>query len=542
MSKLKEIYADSDIIIRTKAPQLRAVLLLGTGFLPLIIVSDFIAGDLVASIMETIMFVTLGLSIVSLYRGRYRLASMIPLTLTTAAIVGVAVLIVPESRQHVQSVALYMVVPVVISLVISENEWYTLAMAIVGLLTILGVSFLKIAPALPALGDNEPIMEEVVVAGVIHILISVFAIIVSRSNRLAMQAVDASSRQTEETLARIVDVSREAQSSLDTSKSAASDYESVHSSVQSITSQIAVVEERIANLRDNVSRALESVRSTSDRVLGFHEQVDEQNTVVQESTSSVNQMSVSLDSVASITASKREANEHLQEVVEDGRQALESTNMAFQTASREMESLLEINQIISDIASQTNLLSMNAAIEASHAGDAGRGFAVVAEEIRKLAGSTSQNSQVIAENVKRLMDSIQATSSYVQATTEAMTRISGEVRSAAEAFDEITGSSAELSQGGREIMKAMQLLQDSSISVRDGSDGIAREQKSVRDEIETVGDTVTAIETAIGEVARAIGAIGEAMDHLRETISASHEESDRLHQSISELSSGLRRS
>ena len=184
MRKLREVYADSDIIIRTKTPQLRTVLILGSALLPLVIASDTIVRDYVAAAMETVILVSLLTSLTLLFRGRYRLSSLIALTMVTVAIIMITIFIEPDSRRQVQSVALYMVVPVVVSLTVTDSEWYTFAMVPIGLAIILGVSFLKIAPALPALGDTVPIMGEVVVGAVVFVLISTFAGLIARSTFL----------------------------------------------------------------------------------------------------------------------------------------------------------------------------------------------------------------------------------------------------------------------------------------------------------------------------------------------------------------------
>jgi methyl-accepting chemotaxis protein len=256
----------------------------------------------------------------------------------------------------------------------------------------------------------------------------------------------------------------------------------------------------------------------AERALDFHGQVDEQNTVVQETTAAVNQMSASLDSVATITKDKQAASDALLNVTNEGISVLEQASSAFDATTREMESLIEISRIIGDIADRTNLLSMNAAIEAAHAGERGKGFAVVADEIRRLAGSTAENTTVISNNLSRIIEYVTQTSAHVAATREVMTRISAEVQEVGSAFAEITGSAAELAQGGKEVMLAMNVLQDSSVLVRDGSDEITRQQQEARDRMEHVASVVDSMERGIEAAGKAVIAISTSMNSLRETI------------------------
>ncbi len=540
VKKIADVYKDAGIIVRTKAPLVLVVLVIVSVLLPAIMVSDALAQDFVNLGLEAVILAAMLVSIVMLFRGHYRFASVVPLVAATVAVIGLSVLIEVQTQHQGYTVALYMAAPLLLSLAMSERTWQTAVVGAIGVATIVGVTMGRIRPTLAAAGEAEAVGEVLIVATVVYLIIATMAVLVAGSNSRALRRVEEAAEESSRTLQSVADVSGEARSSLDSSQVVESDYAEVRRSVADIREQMQLVEGSITRLRQNLANALSSVKAIADRVVGFHGQVDEQNTVVQESTASVNEMSASLDSVAQITASRKESSEQLLRVAQDGIRAIEETNRSFETARNEMNALLEINSIVGDIAAQTNLLSMNAAIEAAHAGDSGRGFAVVAEEIRKLATSTAENSQTISDNLKRLMDSITETSSHAEQTTDSMNRISDEVRGVSQAFEEITGSTAELSAGGREIMNAMQVLQSSSVEVRDGSDEITRQQKQAGQEMDRIGESAKEMEEALERVTAAIAAIDGSMEHLQQTISESSARSVKLTESISELVDGLK--
>ena len=150
-----------------------------------------------------------------------------------------------------------------------------------------------------------------------------------------------------------------------------------------------------------------------------------------------------------------------------GQEAMRETIVAVQDISKSVDGIASAIKIISVIASNTNLLSMNAAIEAAHAGDAGKGFAVVADEIRRLSESTRENSRSISQTLSNIIAGINTTSKRTGDTGSLINEMSAEINSFATTMTELIDTLSELSSESSGITNSLKVLREHSTAVKD---------------------------------------------------------------------------
>ena len=186
----------------------------------------------------------------------------------------------------------------------------------------------------------------------------------------------------------------------------ANDMTKTASAMNQIAANIQSIKGRVVNQSASVIQTNATMSQITTNINKLNDNVENQTGAVAQSASSLEQVIANIQSVTA-TLFKNAANvETLKESSQTGKNSLQEVLSDIQEIARESEGLLEINAVMENIAGQTSLLSMNAAIEAARAGEAGKGFAVVAGEIRKLAESSSNQSNTIAVVLKKIKDSI----------------------------------------------------------------------------------------------------------------------------------------
>ena len=300
--------------------------------------------------------------------------------------------------------------------------------------------------------------------------------------------------------------------------------------VSDITANILKIKDNVLNQSASVIETNTTMEKVVDNIGRLNTQVEVQSDSVSRSSSAIEEMIANIRSVTETLVKNEENVNRLNMASDLGRTSLEEVSRDIQGIAKESEGILEINKVMQTIASQTNLLSMNAAIEAAHAGQAGSGFAVVAEEIRKLAESSSQQSKTISSVLRTIKESIDRTTISILDVLDKFKDIDSEIRVVSEQESNLRTAMEEQSTGSRQILEAMSMLQDITRQVKEGSLEMLDGSKEVIKESENLANMADEISKGVNEIA-------QGADDINSAVSRVHESSDNNKKHINELSS-----
>ena len=236
-------------------------------------------------------------------------------------------------------------------------------------------------------------------------------------------------------------------------------------------------DDSITSIRKSIlvqNNAVDDVATSSEEMARNSESIN-QNILAQSSSliefsSVLEEMTASINTVAASTSEAKTLVEKVSGMASEGNSIVNDNINAIEAIRQSSEQITNITSVIQQIAGQSNLLAMNASIEAAHAGELGRGFAVVAEEMRKMAENSSNEADKISRIVKEVMDRISAAVDSTQKVTENNDRISSGISQILEITSQIMGAMQEQSAGTEQVLKEVKSLTDGTSQIKSATD------------------------------------------------------------------------
>jgi methyl-accepting chemotaxis protein len=271
--------------------------------------------------------------------------------------------------------------------------------------------------------------------------------------------------------------------------------------------ELVAITENVDAVQGKTDHEVQSVLDTSASVEEIIRNINTLNDAVE--TQSVNIASSSLtiekmvDDIGAIRDVVHEANrttETLGSSSENGRQMMERLMGELTRLTEQSKILEEANGTISNIAAQTNILAMNAAIEAAHAGEAGKGFAVVASEVRKLAESSNKESASISNEIKKMEDAIVQMRRVSVETVEMMNTMFMKIGEMGESFNTINQAIEAEAENGGQILEALKTMKEMIEEVRRESGKIQQGSVVIHETFEELKKTAQEVNESMVDI------------------------------------------
>jgi len=314
----------------------------------------------------------------------------------------------------------------------------------------------------------------------------------------------------------IISIKEHAEVLSDTGNELAGNMTETAAAMNEITANIESIKSRVINQSASVTQTSATMEQLTSNIGKLNEYVEQQSANVSQSSCAVEEMLANIKSVTKTLVKNGDSVNELSSASELGRISLREAAEDIQEIARDSQGLLEINKVMKDIASQTNLLSMNAAIEAAHAGIEGRGFAVVADEIRKLAESAGQQSKTINAILKKIKSSIDNLNASTGNTLDRFEVIDTDVKTVSEQEEVIRNAMEEQNEGSKNILDAVGHLNEITRQVMDESAQMFNGSREVIQESRNLDQVTHEITGGINEMASGAQQINTAVNRINE--------------------------
>jgi len=420
----------------------------------------------------------------------------------------------------------------VLTLVISTRKLYPVLSMIIGINASILFQFMKTLPGLKSM--NLPISFTDMILSILLILFAGLIILTSNGRSIKLLKITRNqSEESKEKNASLVFLMEGMKQDFNTGDQLMQSAHNMGQNLEDLFQFMETIKKDTQSLHEGSERVEEASRSISNSSKTLSTESDSQSAHIEESSSAITEMGSSIENINRIALERQKAIEDLNEHAQVAGRAIEESESSMKKLLDWVSSLEEINNVINNIASQTSLLAMNAAIEAAHAGDSGKGFAVVADEVRKLSENSADNVRIIAETLSQITEAIHYSSEQNQAVIDVFNLIGTEIKNVSAGMKEIVQGIGELSVGTREINEGISVSVESTGKVREGVQNVNSQIHQISEQIENQNRTIT-------EIVQAIQITIQQLESLREEGNQVKQVGDQNAQNLKNLEEKLK--